>query len=81
MAAEGQYWEYLVSGQTLKQYLQVPKSGDVTPFAWFRNSEIEKVSLQKFRMQQESSLIDNRLELYICAACGGIGCGAITAKI
>jgi hypothetical protein len=26
-------------------------------------------------------LVDNRVELYICAACGDIGCGAVTAKV
>ena len=77
----GQYWEYFVSGQTLKDYLRIPKNGDVTPFGWFRKSEYEKQVLRQFRMQQKSGLVDHRVELYICAACGYIGCGSITAKV
>jgi len=77
----GQYWEYFVSGQTLKQYLKIPRSSAVTPFGWFRNTESERRALRQFRMQQKSSLINSRIELYICAACGDIGCGSVTAQV
>src|SRR5918993_347894 len=77
----GQYWEYFVSGETLRQYLKIPVSGAVTPFGWFRDTEPEKRALRQFRMQEKSLLINNRIELYICAACGDIGCGSITAQV
>jgi hypothetical protein len=77
----GQYWEYYVSGQSLKEYLGISDNNEVSPFGWFNNKQSQKESLQQIRMQIRSELINRRVMLYICAACGDIGCGAFTVKI
>lgn len=77
----GKYLDYTISGQSLKNYLGMPNSSDVTPFGWFPNKEAQQRALKNLRLQSKSELVDNRVELYICAACGDIGCGAVTAKV
>jgi hypothetical protein len=79
--ASGKYLDYTISGQSLKSYLGMPNSSDVTPFGWFLNKEEQQKALKELRLQTKSELVDSRVELYICAACGDIGCGAVTAKV
>jgi hypothetical protein len=77
----GQYLDFIVSGESLKKYLGLESDSNVTPFGWFSNKKEEIRALKEFRLQTRSMLVDNRIELYICAACGDIACGSITAKI
>ena len=77
----GQYLDYIISGQSLKEYLGIRTNTDVTPFGWFLNKNESIRALKELRLQAKSRLANNRVELYICAACGDIGCGAITAKV
>jgi hypothetical protein len=77
----GKYLEYLLSGQSLRDYLGISNNDSVTPFGWFLNKEAQREALKQLRFQSKSELIDNRVELYICSACGDVACGAVTAKI
>ncbi len=77
----GHYWEFFISDQTLKEYLDIPNSSAVTPFGWFANKMAEEQARRELRMQEKSGLINHRVELYICAACGDIGCGSVTVKM
>jgi hypothetical protein len=76
-----QYAEFIISGEPLKNYLGFPTSKSVTPIGFFEDKELEKIALNQFRLKQKTRLIDGRVELYICAACGDIGCGSVTVKI
>lgn len=77
----GQHLDFFVSGESLKNYLGIQSDSRVTPFGWFNNKQEQLRVLKEFRLQAKSSLVDNRIELYICAACGDIGCGSITTKV
>jgi len=79
--SDQQYLDYIVSGQSLREYLGIENKSSVTPFGFFPNKEELKRSLKEFRLQQKTYLPGDRIELYICDCCGDIGCGAITAKI
>ncbi len=76
-----QYAEWMVSGESLKNILGFPTSKSVTPIGFFENKELEKIALNQFRLKQKTRLLDGRVELYVCAACGDIGCGSVTVKI
>lgn len=77
----GKFLDYMVSGQLLREYLGMPNSSQVTPFGWFQNVDAQKKSLKQLRLQSKSELVDHRVELYICGACGDIGCGSVTVKV
>ena len=79
--SDQQYLDYIVSGQSLREYLGIENKSSVTPFGFFPNKEELKRSFKEFRLQQKSYLPGDRIELYSCECCGDIGCGAITAKI
>ena len=77
----GQYLDFNISGQSLKEYLGIENDSSVTPLGWFLNKSEQSKSLQEFRLQIKPHLPNNRVELYICNECGDIGCGSVTAKI
>lgn len=76
----GYYFDYLISEKSLTDYLGI-RSGDVTPFGWFQNKEEQAKALKELSLKVKPRLPNGRIELYICAACGDIGCGSLTAKI
>lgn len=76
-----QYLDYVVSGQPLREYLNIKNKSSVTPFGFFPSKEYQQIALKEFRLQQKPRLTGNRIELYVCECCGDIGCGAITARI
>jgi len=79
--SDRQYLDFIISGQSLRDYLKIENRHIVTPFGFFPGNEIQINALKEFRLQKKTRLSDDRIELYICEACGDIGCGAITAKI
>ena len=76
-----QYLDFIISGQSLRDYLGIKNKSSVTPFGFFPSKEEQKRALKEFRFQQKTQLSGNRVEIYVCENCGDIGCGAITAKI
>jgi hypothetical protein len=76
-----QYAEFMISGESLKNYLGIPEDKTVTSIGFFENKELEKIALNEFRLKQKTRLLGGRVELYICDDCGDIGCGSVTVKI
>ena len=76
-----QYLDFIIAGQSLRDYLGIENKTSVTPFGFFSNKKEEKRALGEFRFQQKTQLSDDRIELYVCENCGDLACGAITAKI
>ncbi len=79
--SERQYFDYLTSGQLLREYLGIKSILSVTPFGFFPSKEEQNRILKEFKLQQKTQLIEDRIELYICECCGDISCGAVTVKI
>ena len=75
------YLDFIVSGQSLRDYLGIKNKSSVTLFGFFPIREEQIKALKEFRLQQKPQLPGNRIELYVCENCGDIGCGAVTAKI
>ena len=79
--ADRQYLDFIISGQSLRDYLGIKSKTGVSPFGFFPSKEEQKRALREFTLRQNTQLSDNRIELYVCEDCGDIGCGAITARI
>jgi len=78
---ERHYFDFIVSGQSLRDILNVSKSDLISPFGWFENKAEEKLAKQELTLRQKTSLDTGRIMLYVCPECGDIACGAITAII
>ena len=75
------YYDFIISGQSLKKILDLEKADFISPFGWGTNKEYDKHILNVFRLKEKSELSSGRIMLYVCPECGDIDCGAVTAKI
>lgn len=78
---ERAYFDYIISGHSLLDLLEINNSNLVTPFGWFENKEYEQRLKQILTLQQKPDLDTGRVTLYVCPECGDIDCGAITATV
>lgn len=75
------YFDFIVSGKSLKICLNIEKDDFITLFGWGNNTEYDKHILNVFRLKEKSQLSTGRIILYVCPECGDIDCGAITASV
>ena len=76
-----EYLDFFVSGRSLKTILNIQDSDYFTPFEWSSSHDHKKHFLNVFRLNERSELATGRVMIYVCAECGDIDCGAITAVI
>lgn len=79
--ADRKYIDFIVSGQSLGQILELPEFDLIGTFGWAENKEYEDKQIDEFLGQQKPELESGRTSFYVCSECGDIGCGAVTAKI
>jgi hypothetical protein len=77
---ERTYFDFIVSGQSLRTILNADNQGLISPFGW-GNNDYELEIIKEFRGQKIPQIPSKRLMIYVCADCGDIGCGAITADL
>jgi len=75
------YLDFIISGRSLRDILNLGKSDLISPFGWFENKAEEKLAMQELTLRKKSSLDTGRVMLYVCPECGDIECGAITAIV
>ena len=75
---ERKYLDFVINGQSLGELLQV---GDMIGCLGWGKPEYESDMTQILLLKKPSPLETCRVTLYICAECGDIGCGAITAQV
>ena len=76
-----EYYDFIVSGQSLKTILDIESADFISPFGWEIDKESDRQLLNVFMLKEKSQLASGRIMFYVCPECGDIGCGAITAKI
>jgi len=76
-----EYFDFFVSGKSLKTFLGIETADYITLFVWGTNNEYDRYILNVFRLQEKSEIDSGRVMIYICPECGDIDCGAITATI
>ena len=75
------YFDFFVSGQSLRTILDIEDDDLITLFGWGQNKEYDRHILNVFRLKEKSELDSGRVMIYVCPECGDIDCGAITAII
>ena len=76
-----EYLDFFVSGKSLKTVLNIETADYITLFGWGTNQEYSRHILNIFRLKEKSEIDSGRVMIYVCAECGDIDCGAITAII
>ena len=76
-----EYFDFFVSGNSLKTVLSIETADYITVFGWSTNHEYNRHILNVFRLKEKSQLDSGRVMIYVCAECGDIDCGAITAIV
>ena len=72
----GKYLDFLVSGRSLKELLNIVDSEHVTLLGeWFSFTNVNNF------IEQLKGNHKERVEFYVCPHCGDIDCGAITADV
>lgn len=77
---ERNYFDFIVSGQSVKTLLKADGLDLISPFGW-GDKNYEQELIKEFTGLKRSEIPSGRIMLYICPECGDIGCGAITADI
>ena len=78
---ERKYIDFIVSGQSLKQLAGAFTADRVGIFGWIPDKWYENDRIDEFLGLIPAELSTGRTSFYVCAECGDIGCGALTAKI
>ncbi len=76
-----EYYDFIVSGKSLKTILNIETSDYITLFGWGTNQDYVRHILNVFRLKEKSEIDSGRVMIYVCPECGDIDCGAITATI
>ena len=71
------YLDFVVDGESLSEKIGGDK---VSPIGWFV-PEYNTKAVNQIMLKENSDLPNNRYALYVCAECGDLSCGAITAVI
>ena len=78
---ERHYIDFVVSGKSLAEVFETIELDLIGNFGWTTNRKYEREQISEFVLDREPALATNRSMFYVCAECGDIGCGAITARI
>lgn len=79
--SERKFIDFVISGNSLGQLLEVRKKDLIGTFGWTENIHYENNQIDEFLGLVKPQLKTERTSFYVCPECGDIGCGAITAKI
>lgn len=78
---EQHFLDFVINGHSLRESID-GADGIVTPLcrAWVPASVAETVA-SLLRTTEGSGQAGERVELLVCAVCGDVGCGAVTARV
>jgi len=75
------YLDFLISGDSLKNILEISDSELIGTLGWSGSMEVETKKVNELIGLEKSELESGRTCLYVCPECGHIGCGSVTVKI
>lgn len=76
-----EYLDFIVSGKSLKTRLDIENADYITLLGGRSNKDYDRHILNVFRLKEKSQIDSGRVMIYVCAECGDIDCGAITAVV
>jgi hypothetical protein len=78
--SERQFLDFVVDGQSLWEVVGKPR--DLVSVLCAEYSPAESVrAVNRLRLTEKADFPGDRRSLFICSACGDLGCGAITALV
>ena len=76
METPRRFLDFVIDGKSL-----YPTFGDlITPFGWV-TTDIAQKDIDRFLLKEPADFPNNRRSIYVCAECGDLGCGAVSAII
>jgi hypothetical protein len=73
------YLDFVIAERSLKDLLRL--SDFVTPLCHQWQTDQVHRSIEQLLLQSTSELRDNRVPIYVCAECGDVGCGVLSAEV
>lgn len=73
-------FDFVVSGQSLYAHL-AGKSYDMVGALGWLPDEFNQRIIEQLLLQSEPPVVGNRQMIFVCAECGDLGCGALTAEV
>lgn len=70
------FLDFVVDGKSL-----YPKFGDLITLLGWVNTDSARNAVNRFLLIEPADFPNNRRSIYVCAECGDLGCGAISAVI
>jgi hypothetical protein len=77
---ERSFLDFEVDGSSLFDLLVARGHDCITPLGW-GDRALERATLRRLRLEDPPSFAGKREPLFVCAECGDLGCGAVTARI
>jgi hypothetical protein len=78
--SERNWIDFLVDGASLHAMLDAGRLDLIGGFGW-GSSEWRKLYMNRLLLREPSELESGRVPIFVCAECGDIACGALTARI
>ena len=78
---ERQYLDFIISGKSLGQILNIQDKNLIGPLGWGEKTDYEQRQINEFIGIEKPELKPDRTKFYVCPECGDIDCGAITGTI
>ena len=77
---ERSYFDFVVSGESLRTKLNADGQDLISPFGW-GDEKYERELIKEFTGIKTPEIPSERLMIYVCSECGDIGCGCISVDI
>jgi hypothetical protein len=77
---ERHFLDFLIDGVSLRGLAKYGRD-TITPLGGWATPEFEAKALDVLLCDHKPTLSTGRVELYVCAECGDIGCGSLTTVI
>lgn len=78
--AERSFLDFVIDGASLFDLMTERGHDCITPLGW-RDDASDASTLRRLRLEDPTLLGGQREPLFVCAECGDLGCGAVTARI
>jgi hypothetical protein len=75
-----QYYDFIISGHSLRKILKAEDQDLVTPFGWCER-QVEQEFIKAFLGEAPAQTSTGRIMIYVCPECLDIECGSITAEL
>ena len=77
---ERSFLDFVLDGSSLFDVMEARGHDCITPLGW-GDRALEAATVRRLRLEEPPLLEGKREPVFVCAECGDLGCGAVTAQI